>query len=106
MTDTVTLHFTTADGETYSVSGTVGQSVMEAAVMADVPGIDAECGGCCNCATCHVFAPSGLDEPNEQENELLDDTAVPRTATSRLSCQVDITADLDGATFTVPAEQS
>jgi len=105
MNDTVTLHFTTTDGETVDVIGKIGQSVMEAAVLADVPGIEAECGGCCNCATCHVFAPAGFEEPNEQEDAMLDDTATPRAATSRLSCQIDVRADIDGATFIVTDEQ-
>jgi len=105
MNDTVTLHFKTANGEIVDVVGTIGQSLMEAAVMADVPGIEAECGGCCNCATCHVFALDAFEEPNEQEDALLDDTATPRTATSRLSCQIDLSAELDGASFAIPDEQ-
>lgn len=106
MNETVMLHFETADGETHDVVAKVGQSVMEAAVLADVPGIEAECGGSCNCATCHVFAPAGFEGPNEQEDEMLDETDTPRAATSRLSCQIDVDAALAGTTFVIPATQS
>lgn len=105
MNDTVTLHFRTPDDQIHDVAATLGKSVMEAAVLADVPGIEAECGGSCNCATCHVFAPPQFEGPSEQEDAMLDDTATPRAPTSRLSCQIDVTAELAGTTFVIPDAQ-
>lgn len=102
MTTTVTLTFTAPGGETYSVAATPGQSVMEAAVMNGVPGIEGECGGCLSCATCHVLAPEGLGTPDADEESMLDFTESPRTPASRLACQIPVTARMDGVVFGIP----
>ena len=67
-----------------------GLSVMEGAIRNNVPGIDADCGGACACATCHVYIEDGeavLSEPSADEDDLLDSTSC-RTGRSRLACQV------------------
>ena len=98
-----------ADGSTAVVDAPVGTTVMKAAVANDVAGIVAECGGQAMCATCHVYvsAPgaSALGEISEDENEMLDCTAAPRTEHSRLSCQLVVAEHSDGLTVQVPDYQ-
>ncbi|MEI7443867.1 MAG: 2Fe-2S iron-sulfur cluster-binding protein [Burkholderiales bacterium] len=100
--------FIAHDGARHEVDAVDGESLMRAAVDNGVPGIDADCGGMCACATCHVFvdpAWSGrLAPPNTQENEMLNFTA-ERRETSRLACQIPVTAALDGLTVTMPEGQ-
>ena len=82
-----------------------GKSLMEALVHADVDGIPAECGGACACATCHVVVNADwfekLPSPEEVEAEMLEFAETP-TETSRLSCQVMLTAELDGLAIEIP----
>ena len=84
------------------------QSLMQAAVSNGVPGIDAECGGAMSCATCHVHFDSdwyaALPAPAAMEKDMLEFVAEP-TETSRLSCQIKITADLDGIIVYTPESQ-
>lgn len=91
------------------VEGEDGASLMEAATQAGVPGIVAECGGAMSCASCHVFVDDAwttrVGPPGETEDELLDDAASPREPTSRLSCQVVLTPELDGLVARVAPEQ-
>ncbi len=95
-------------GKSVTVDAAVGMSVMRAAVMNGVDGIDAECGGSCACATCHVIVSpewaARLPPPASLEEDTLDLVTDP-TPTSRLSCQLVLTADLDGLTVTTPATQ-
>ena len=104
-----TIHYILKDGSTRSVEARLGASVMETAVHHDVRGIDAECGGCCSCATCHVYVDDAfvarLPPPDDMENDLLDGVASERQPGSRLSCQITMTADLDGLTVRVPETQ-
>ncbi|MET0350818.1 MAG: 2Fe-2S iron-sulfur cluster-binding protein [Rhizobacter sp.] len=104
------IHYILKDGTVRTVDARDGTSVMEAAVRANVRGIDAECGGSCACATCHVYvAETDLDRlapPDELEAEMLDAVAAERRPTSRLSCQIVVDAALDGLTVQVPATQS
>lgn len=85
-----------------------GCTLMEAAVENNVPGIVAECGGSCSCATCHVYIAeewlAALDPPAQEELDLLEflDGARPN---SRLSCQIVVTDGLDGLTLRVPESQ-
>ncbi|MHC0039869.1 2Fe-2S iron-sulfur cluster-binding protein, partial [Pseudoneobacillus sp. C159] len=65
-----TLYFQTAEGETIELQAKDGASVMEAAVAANVPGIDAECGGACACATCHVYVDEAWTERLPAKTEL------------------------------------
>ena len=86
-----------------------GVSLMQAATGYGVPGILAECGGQLNCATCHVIVdPAWADRlppPSDREDEMLGYTAVPREATSRLSCQISLDASLQGLIVTIPPAQ-
>ena len=96
------------DGKEVTVEAEVGMTVMEAAIKEGVPGIEAECGGACACATCHVYvdeawrAPTG--EPSEMEEDMLD-FAFNIQPNSRLSCQIKVTDELDGLRVTTPEKQ-
>ncbi len=83
-------------------------TVMEAAKSADVPGIEAECGGSCACATCHVYIDADWrDKTGSAENmeEDMLDFAFDVREESRLSCQIRVTDELDGLIVRVPAKQ-
>jgi 2Fe-2S ferredoxin len=105
-----TIHYILQDGSTRSIDAKVGASVMQTAVHGNVRGIDAECGGSCSCATCHVYVDDAyigrLDPADPMENDLLDAVASERQPGSRLSCQITMTADLDGLTVRVPETQT
>ncbi len=96
------------DGTSHEVDAKAGQTAMEAAIGAAVPGIVAECGGACSCATCHVYVDEAWADkvggPSEMEEDMLD-FAFDVRPTSRLSCQIRITDDLDGLVLRVPEEQ-
>jgi 2Fe-2S ferredoxin len=98
-----------ADGQSTTLDVTVGSTVMEAAVAHGVAGIVAECGGNAMCATCHVYVETDscadLPEMLAFEDEMLDATVYPRTETSRLSCQLAVTDQLDGLVVHLPETQ-
>lgn len=100
--------FIAHDGTQRNVDAENGQSLMRAAVDNDVRGIDADCGGMCACATCHVFVDpdwfARLPEPSSMESSMLEFTA-ERRETSRLACQIPITPALDGLVVTLPEGQ-
>ena len=100
--------FIQPDGQTQTVEAEAGLTVMEAAKLANVPGIEAECGGACACATCHVYVDEPWREktgkPSEMEEDMLDFAFDVRDE-SRLSCQIRVTADIDGLVVRVPAKQ-
>jgi 2Fe-2S ferredoxin len=102
------LTFIQKDGTRQEVEGQNGMTVMEAAVKNMVPGIDADCGGACACATCHVYVePDWMERVgsrNEMEEDMLD-FAFDVRENSRLSCQIKITDALDGLTVKVPEKQ-
>jgi 2Fe-2S ferredoxin len=83
-------------------------TLMEAAKLNNVPGIDAECGGACACATCHVYVDEAWREktgtPSQMEEDMLD-FAFDVRASSRLSCQIKLKPELDGIVVRVPAKQ-
>ena len=85
-----------------------GLSVMEGAVKNNVPGIDADCGGACACATCHVYVDEAWREttgtPEPMEEDMLDLAFDVRPA-SRLSCQIKVTDALDGLVVRIPDKQ-
>lgn len=95
--------FITSDNESITVEGTSG-SVMELAVNNNIKGIDGDCGGVCSCATCHVhvepefIAKTGVAE--ELENDMLEFDDLTNQF-SRLSCQIQVSEDLDGVIFKV-----
>jgi 2Fe-2S ferredoxin len=101
--------FITLDGAQRVVDANVGESVMAAAVRNGIEGIIGECGGNCSCATCHVYVAdefsADVGGANEMEDDLLDLGVADRRETSRLSCQIKVTEDLDGITVHIPAEQ-
>lgn len=100
--------FIEADGREFSSEMDVGASVMEAAMKAGTPGIHADCGGACACATCHVYIPAEWQDavggPNEMEEAMLE-CADDVRRNSRLSCQIRLTHTLDGLVVEVPASQ-
>jgi len=100
--------FTTHDNQTFNVEGEEGSTVMETAIKNAVPGIEAECGGACACATCHVYVAEEWSErvgnPEPMEEDMLD-FAYDVRPTSRLSCQIRISPELDGLAVTVPERQ-
>ena len=95
-------------GTERSVEAPAGWTVMETAVKNNVPGIDAECGGACACATCHVYVDDawmqavGAAQP--METDMLD-FASDVQANSRLSCQIKVTPALDGLIVRTPERQ-
>ena len=101
------INFVSANGNTHQVDIATGSSVMEAAVQNNIPGITAECGGACACATCHVYVPegSGLSAAGDMEKDMLE-FAWEAKDNSRLSCQITVTDEMDGMTLEIPAEQA
>ena len=95
-------------GEARTVDVAVGMTVMEGAVKHGVPGIDADCGGACACATCHVYVDEAWKDktgkPSAMEESMLD-FANDVQPTSRLSCQIKVTDELDGLVVTTPPSQ-
>ncbi len=95
-------------GAEHVVDADNGQTIMEAAVKNAVPGIDADCGGACACATCHVFVDAAwmdkVGQPESMEESMLD-FASERKETSRLSCQIQVTDALDGLVVRLPEVQ-
>ena len=96
-------------GKEHHIEMPVGYSIMEGAVKNSVPGIDADCGGSCACATCHVYVDEKfidkLSKPQESEQDMIDFVANPKN-NSRLSCQLMITDELDGIVVRMPEKQS
>ena len=96
------------DGTEHVVDSQTGVSLMQAAIDNLVPGIDADCGGECSCATCHVMVSENWLEkvglPGEMEESMLD-LNPERQENSRLSCQVEVSEDLDGLRVTMPEFQ-
>ena len=96
------------NGTPHQVDAEIGLSVMRAAIDNLVPGIDADCGGECSCATCHVYVDEKwigkVGSPGEREESMLD-LNPERAANSRLSCQIPVTDALDGLVVTVPEFQ-
>lgn len=96
------------NGTEHTVDGEVGSTVMETAIKNMVPGIEAECGGACACATCHVYIDEEwtpvTGEPEPMEEDMLD-FAFDVRPNSRLSCQIKVTNELDGLRVTVPEQQ-
>ena len=95
-------------GKAHTVEVAEGWSLMEGAVKHLVPGIDADCGGACACATCHVYVDpkwiAALPPKGEMEETMLD-FALATAPNSRLSCQVRVTSDMDGLILRIPIDQ-
>lgn len=101
--------YVTPDGARDDVEVAEGSSVMRGAVRHGIEGIVAECGGDAMCATCHVYVdedqPHLPPEMSDEEDALLDGTASERRPNSRLSCQLPMTAALDGLVVHLPERQ-
>jgi 2Fe-2S ferredoxin len=97
------------DGTRFDLDAETGSTVMENAVKNGVPGIEAECGGACACATCHVYVDEAWTErvgkPDVMEEDMLDFAYEPKPV-SRLSCQIKMTDHLDGLVVHVPERQA
>ncbi len=96
------------DGSEHVIDVKNGLTVMEGAVKNNVPGIDADCGGACACATCHVYVGEGWLEKTGSKSameESMLDFAEGVQENSRLSCQIKVTDELDGLTVTMPESQ-
>lgn len=95
-------------GKEHVVEVSSGWSVMEGAVKNLIPGIDADCGGACACATCHVHVDphwAGKLPPKQDMEETMLDFAQELEPTSRLSCQIKVTPELDGLIVRMPKSQ-
>lgn len=101
--------FLTTDGSQRVVDAQVGESVMSVAVQNGIPGIIAECGGNCSCATCHVYVSDeslhAVGVPDDMEEDLLDMGVSDRRDGSRLACQIRVTEELDELTVQIPTVQ-
>lgn len=103
------IHITQPDGAKVALEVPLGSSVMRAAVDAQLSGIIGECGGAAMCGTCHVLVKEDwrdrLPPMSQNEDDLLDCTAAPRQANSRLGCQLRMTAELSGLALRFPDRQ-
>ena len=104
----VKVTFIEHDGTAHTLDADSGLTLMEVAVKNGVPGIDADCGGACACATCHVIVDPDFagktGEANMMEESMLD-FASERAETSRLSCQIQLSEALDGLKVKLPQFQ-
>jgi 2Fe-2S ferredoxin len=104
----VTITYIEHDGAEHVVDAECGKSLMQNAVDNMVPGIDADCGGACACATCHIFVPEQYreltGERNAMENSMLQ-LAEGVQENSRLSCQIDVSDAFDGMIVHMPESQ-
>ena len=97
-----------ASGAQHAVDVPEGWTVMEGAVKNAIPGIDADCGGACACATCHVFVvegPDGLAVTRSAMESSMLEFAEEVQANSRLACQIKVSGQLDGLVVRMPANQ-
>ncbi len=94
------------DGTAHTIDVENGSSVMQGARNNDIPGIEADCGGACACATCHVYVEpdwlARLPGRDVMEEDMLDFAADPDPDRSRLSCQIKVTDALDGLVVRMP----
>lgn len=105
----IRIRFIATDQSHQDIEAAPEQSLMKAAVDANVKGIEADCGGTLTCATCHVMVDAAWTEKlppaSADEIDMLDFAASPVQPTSRLSCQVQLTPELDGLVVHLPATQ-
>jgi 2Fe-2S ferredoxin len=104
-----TIHFVHPDGSSKTLDLPAGTSLMQAIVSNNVGGVVAECGGSAMCATCHVYVEESqlgrLPPIDFVEDEMLGSTASERRPNSRLSCQIELTDELDGLIVHLPERQ-
>jgi 2Fe-2S ferredoxin len=103
-----TIHVINRAGEKHEIEGKAGATLMEVLRDHDMD-VEAICGGCCSCATCHVFIDDDwagkLPDRSEDEQELVQETEAYKAGNSRLSCQITMTDDMDGLSLTVAPEE-
>jgi 2Fe-2S ferredoxin len=96
------------NGTSHTVDVAEGLTVMEGAVQNNIPGIDADCGGGMACATCHVYVKDEwfdkINKKNEGEDDMIDQAHEPKKS-SRLSCQIQVSSDIDGLEVHLPEKQ-
>ena len=101
--------YITFDGIKHTVDVPVGLTVMEGARDNNIPGIEADCGGACACSTCHVYVDDEwvdrLPQKEDMESDMLEFAFSPDNKTSRLTCQITITEDLEGLIVKMPEKQ-
>ena len=96
------------NGKSHTIEVAKELTVMEGAVQNNIPGIDADCGGACACATCHVYVDQNWVDKTGKAEQMEQDMLVfafDVTDQSRLSCQIKITDDLDGLIINLPEKQ-
>ena len=97
------------NGRSHTVEVPIELSVMEGALQNNIPGIDADCGGACACATCHVYVDEKwfdkLQKKEDAEQDMLDMAFEPKK-NSRLACQITATNELDGLVVKMPSKQA
>jgi 2Fe-2S ferredoxin len=98
-----------ANGTRHEIEVPIGTSLMQGAVNYLVPGIEGDCGGLCACGTCHVYIAdpdrSLCGSADELEQGMLEFAFDVDEAASRLSCQIDVTADMEGLVVKMPSRQ-
>ena len=96
------------NGKSHSVDVAEGLTVMEGAVQNNIPGIDADCGGGMACATCHVYVKDEwfdkINKKSEGEDDMIDQAYEPKKS-SRLSCQIQVSPEIDGLEVHLPGKQ-
>ena len=96
------------NGNEHEIEVSNGLTVMEGAIKNKIPGIDADCGGACACATCHVYVDNKWIEklsPKDDSEEDMLDFAFEVKSNSRLSCQITVSDELDGLVVNIPEKQ-
>ena len=97
------------NGKSHTIDVPNDLTVMEGAIENNIPGIDADCGGACACATCHVYVDEKwfdkLQKKEDAEQDMLDMAFEPKKF-SRLACQITATDELDGLVVKVPSKQA
>ena len=97
------------NGKSHVADVPKGLSIMEGAVQNNIPGIDADCGGACACATCHIYVDKNwydkLPAKESAEEDMLDLAFEPNKF-SRLGCQIIVTDKLDGMILKMPSKQA
>jgi len=103
-----TITYIDHEGNEREVDATNGDTIMENAMNNEIPGIDADCGGGCACATCHVYVDASymdkVGEPDDMETQMLQ-FAADVLPNSRLSCQITMSGELEGLRVTTPESQ-
>lgn len=101
--------YVNADGSQIDVEAQIGTTLMQAAVNGGVSGIVGECGGACQCATCHIYVTAPwrerLPPRTAHEDAMLDNTIAERREGSRLSCEIEVKAEYDGLVVHLPDRQ-